>query len=280
MFKKIISLVLALMVLVSMAAMATSVSAADNKIYFEVPSDWQNFKSVFCHIWVYNGDSLASWQSKKEKCVDEGNGIYSYDLSKVGGLEAGQYYGVIFSLDIGAQTYDTIMTSACIGDTLYCNDTIYENPQDSSKTARAAFWKNQDPAQYGPVMQITSIGNLIGTCLPPGVTATDLFNTFLVDWLDSARTYSGKSGDQEIIDDMATALGLSQAQVKELIDASELTIDWKMEESKAPEKEQAIKPGNGGAVSSGQEMTVVFIALATMIAAAGVILVARKKVNG
>lgn len=279
MFKKIISIVLALMVLVSMAAMATTVSAADNKIYFEVPSDWQNFKFVFCHIWVYNGDSLASWQSKKEKCVDEGNGIYSYDLSKVGGLEAGQYYGVIFSLDIGAQTYDTIMTTACIGDTLYCNDTIYENPQDSSKTCRAAFWKNQNPAQFGPVMQITSIGNLIGTCLPPGVTATDLFNTFLVDWLDSARTYSGKD-DQTIIDDMAKALGLSVAQVDELIKASGLTIAWESGISEAPKEEKPIQSGNTGAVSSGQEMTVVYIALATMIAAAGVVYFARKKVNG
>ena len=279
MFKKIISIVLALMVLVSMSAIATSVSAADNKLYFEVPSDWKNFKSVFCHIWVYNGDSLASWQSKKEKCVDEGNGIYSYDLSKVGGLTAGEYYGVIFSLDIGAQTYNTILTTACIGDTLYCNDTIYENPADSSKTCRAAFWKGQNPAQYGPVMLITSIGNLIGTCLPPGVTATDLFNTFLTGNLENARTYSGKN-DQAIIDDMANGLGLSQAQVKELIDASELKIDWKMEESKAPTVEKPIQSGNTGAVSSGQEMTVVFIALATMIAAAGVILVARKKVNG
>lgn len=277
MFKKIISLVLALMVLVSMGAMATSVSAADNKIYFEVPSDWQNFNVVYCHIWVYGGDSLANWQSKKEKCVDEGNGVWSYDLSKVGGLEAGQYYGVIFSLDIGAQTYDALMGAACIGDTLYCNDTVYENPEDSSKTCRAAFWKNTPG--FGPVMQITSIGNLIGTTLVPGETAEGLFNKFLTGKLDNARQYSGKT-DQAIIDDMATGLGLSQAQVKELIDASELTIDWKMEESKAPETEKPIDPGNGGAVSSGQEMTVVFIALATMIAAAGVILVARKKVNG
>lgn len=275
MIKKIMSLVLALVIIASMGVLAFTASAADQKIYFEVPSTWNNFSKIFCHIWVYNGDPLANWQSKKEVCKLEADGRYSYDISKVGGLSAGETYCVIFSADTGVQTYDTFMGTSCLGDTVYCDGTLYENPMDSSKTALGAFWKNQSRSAYGPVMCVTSIGNLVGTCLAPGETAEGLFNTFLTDNLENARTYSGKQ-DQQIIDDMANALGLSQKKVDELIKASGVTVDWKMEESKAPEVD---KPLNPNTTATGQETTVVVIAIAMMVAAAGVIFFARKKVS-
>ena len=275
MIKKIMSLVLALVIIASMGVLAFTASAADQKIYFEVPSTWNNFSKIFCHIWVYGGDPLANWQSKKEACKLEADGRYSYDISKVGGISAGETYCVIFSADTGVQTYDTFMGTACLGDTVYCDGTLYENPMDSSKTALGAFWKNQSRSAYGPVMCVTSIGNLVGTCLAPGETAEGLFNTFLTDNLENARTYSGKQ-DQQIIDDMANALGLSQKKVDELIKASGVTVDWKMEESKAPEVD---KPLNPNTPATGQETTVVVVAIAMMVAAAGVIFFARKKVS-
>ena len=275
MIKKIMSLVLALVIIASMGVLAFTASAADQKIYFEVPSTWNNFSKIFCHIWVYNGDPLANWQSKKEVCKLEADGRYSYDISKVGGLSAGETYCVIFSADTGVQTYDTFMGTSCLGDTVYCDGTLYENPMDSSKTALGAFWKNQSRSAYGPVMCVTSIGNLVGTCLAPGETAEGLFNTFLTANLENARTYSGKQ-DQQIIDDMANSLGLSQKKVDELIKASGVTVDWKMEESKAPEVD---KPLNPNTTATGQETTVVVIAIAMMVAAAGVIFFARKKVS-
>ena len=275
MIKKIMSLVLALVIIASMGVLAFTASAADQKIYFEVPSTWNNFSKIFCHIWVYNGDPLANWQSKKEVCKLEADGRYSYDISKVGGISAGETYCVIFSADTGVQTYDTFMGTSCLGDTVYCDGTLYENPMDSSKTALGAFWKNQSRSAYGPVMCVTSIGNLVGTCLAPGETAEGLFNTFLTDNLENARTYSGKQ-DQQIIDDMANSLGLSQKKVDELIKASGVTVDWKMEESKAPEVD---KPLNPNTTATGQETTVVVIAIAMMVAAAGVIFFARKKVS-
>lgn len=275
MIKKIMSLVLALVIIASMGVLAFTASAADQTIYFEVPSTWNNFSKIFCHIWVYGGDPLANWQSKKEVCKLEADGRYSYDISKVGGLSAGETYCVIFSADTGVQTYNTFMSTACLGDTVYVDGTLYENPEDSSKTALGAFWKNQSRSAYGPVMCITSIGNLVGTCLAPGETAEGLFNTFLTNNLENARTYSGKQ-DQQIIDDMANALGLSQKKVDELIKASGVTVDWKMEESKAPEVD---KPLNPNTTATGQETTVVVIAIAMMVAAAGVIFFARKKVS-
>ncbi len=277
MFKKILCLALALVCIASMAVIGVS-AADDTTIFFEVPSDWNNYSTVYCHIWAYGGDSLASWQSKKEKCTEVEAGLYSYDVSKVGGLTDGQYYGVIFSIDIGLQTYDTLMTTACYGDTLYADGTIYENPQDSSKTAVAAFWKGQDKSAFGPVMQVTSIGNLIGTCLPPGVTAEQLFSDFLADWLDDARTYSGKE-DQAIIDDMSTALGLSQDTTEKLIKDAGVDVKWEKAQSVAPTEDKPVTPSNTGAVSSGQETTIVFVAIAMMIAAAGVVFFARKKVT-
>ena len=272
MTKKIISLVLALIVVASMGAIAFTASAASQTIYFEVPSNWENYKNIFCHVWVYNGDALANWQSNKEKCTLESDGRYSYDLSKVGGIDSSTTYCVIFSADTGAQTYATLMGTACLGDTLYCDGTIYETPVES---ALSAFWKNQSRSSYGPVMYVTSMGNIVGTCLAPGETAEGLFNTFLTSNLENARTYSGKQ-DQQIIDDMANSLGLSQKKVDELIKASGVTVDWKMEESKAPEVDKPINPATS---ATGQETTVVVIAIAMMVAAAGVIFFARKKVS-
>jgi len=277
MFKKILCLALALVCMASMAVIGAS-AAEDTTIYFEVPADWNNFSSVYCHIWEYGGDSLAAWQSKKEKCTQVEDKLYSYDVSKAGTLVDGTYYGVIFSVDIGLQTYDTLMTTACYGDTLYADGTIYENPQDSSKTCVAAFWKGQDKSAFGPVMQVTSIGNLIGTCLPPGVTADKLFTDFLNDWLDDARTYSGKE-DQAIIDDMANALGLSVATVEKLIKDAGVEVKWEGPKSDAPKEDKPVTPSTPGTTSTGQETTIVVIAVAMMIAAAGVVFFARKKVT-
>lgn len=251
--KKLLSLVMVLLLLASVAVVGVS-AAEDTTIYFEVPSDWENYNSVFCHLWAYGGDSLAPWQGKKEKCTQVEGNLYSYDISKVGGLTDDTYYGVIFSVDTGLQTYDTLMSTECYGDTLYSDGTLYENPQDSSKTAVAAFWKNQDAAKYGPVLQITSIGNVIGTCLPPGATAESVFTSFLTEWLDSARQYSGKN-DQAIIDDTAKALGLANEKVDELIKANGTEVEWVIPENNepvvTPTEPETDKPAKGATVVDG-----------------------------
>ena len=274
MFKKIISLVLTLMVLASMVAIATTASAAETKIYFEVPSDWKNYKTVYCHIWAYGSETpLANWQSKKEKCDLVEGTTYSYDVSKVGGLSAGTTYCVIFSLDTGMETYTTLMSSDCYGDTLYCNNTYYENPVDSTKKSRAAFWKNHSSTQYGPLMQFTSIGNVVGTCLAPGATTSTMFKDFLVNTLDNARQFS-KKDDQTIIDGIGEIFGLSKDTAEKLIKESGVSTTWTKAKSALADEDTGI---NQDALGTGQEMTVVYVAVAMMIAAAGVILFSRKK---
>lgn len=286
MIKKILCMLFTLLIIAGISATGAfaaeeelAKTGVDGKLYFEVPSDWKNYKYVYCHIWEHGAPTaLANFQSKKEMCTLEEDGRYSYDVSKVGGLEAGKYYGVLFSVDTLMQTYDAIMTTDCLGDTLYCNDTVYENPKDSNRTCRAAFFRNQDSSVYGPLMQITSIGNLIGTCLPGGTTASTLFTGFLNEKLENARTYSGKT-DQKLIDDMANGLGLSQDSVEKLIKDSGISVDWKKAESEAPAVDKPIAPAAPGAVSTGQDMGIVYLAISMLLLSAFAIIIFRRKIT-
>lgn len=281
MFKKILCLAMILVMVASMAVIG--VSAADTKIYFEVPSDWNNVKQICCYIWEYNAQpehKFANWESKKTYCTLEDDGRWSYDpVAKTNNsLEPGKIYAVIFSSKGSLQTYNLLLSSACYGDTVYCDGTKFENPADSNKTAIAAYWKNQNKAVYGPIMGITSIGNVVGTVVAPGQTADGLFTAFLKETLTNARTFSGKS-DQDIIDTIAKDLGLGQDTVEKLIKESGVEgIEWTKAESKAPEKDDTSKvPSNPAATATGQETTIVYIAIAMMLASAAVVFFARKK---
>ncbi len=189
----------------------------ESVIYFEVPTDWANFQKVYCHILDSETQtSLANWQSKKELCTQVEGNLYSYDISKAGILTEGKTYEVIFHLDIGARTYETTFSTECFSDTLYCNDTVYENPYDSSKVLRGAFWKNQDSAVYGPAFRLTSLCNTIGTAIPKEHTKEDVLEFFIFNILSVAQRDSRKD-DQEIIDDAMHALGLSPSQVRNVL---------------------------------------------------------------
>ena len=236
MYKKILSLVLAVLMVASLAVVsvaAEEVTPVETKIYFQVPEDWGTVTRVYCHIWECDGEEFNSWQSKKEVCTDEGNGLWSYDPVNKGkiALEDGHWYGCIFSAKNGSsdvnQTYDALFTTECYGETLYCDGTIYENLEDSTKTCIGAFWTNMDKNLYGPIIGISSIGNVVGTCFKPGDTAETLFASFLLNKFESARKYSNKT-DQAIIDDVADGLRIeSDDIVCELIKASGVAdIAW------------------------------------------------------
>ncbi len=273
MFKKILCLAMILIMVAGLAVVGVSAAEEkDTKIYFQVPGDWNNFKQVRCHIWPYGEKPLANWGSKKENCVNEGNGIWSYDpTAKVGGLTDGVTYCVIFATDTGMQTYDAVMTTKCYGDTLYCDGTKFENPEDSNKTALSARWKNN--TAYGPVKAVTSIGNIVGETYVQA--PADMFTTFLTKKLENARQYAGKD-DQALVDDTAKALGLGQETVAKLIKDAGVTVDWDAAKS-ILEKEDSEAAKNPQVLGTGQEMTVVYVAVAMMIAAAGVVLFTRKK---
>ena len=242
--KKLLSLLLLIAIMVPMVAMPASVVAAAEEVAEPVLVDgvlnfdtttagWGTVSKVFCHIWAYGGDAFAQWQSKKEACADaDKDGIWTYDLAaKKFQLEEGKLYAVIFSSG-NYQTYDLLFDSTVLGDTAFCDGTIYENPEDSSKTAQAAFWKAQDSAVFGPEKKITSIGNVVGTCVPNITTAQGIFETFLADAvkLENVRTFSLKE-DQAIVDDIAKGLGLTVADVEAAIANTGVEVAWTAENS-------------------------------------------------
>ena len=329
MFKRIMSVMLAIVMLMSVAMIATSAAqveiadnsadavadvaadgaadtgadgevadtAAANTFNFDANSaGWNNFKKVFCHVWVYGGDSFYAWQAKGEACTDkDGDGVWTYDLdAKSVTLEAGTLYAVIFSNENGMQTYNLLAGTDCIGDTAFCDGTTYENPEDSSKTAQAAFWKGQDATVYGPEKCVTSIGNVVGTCVPSTTSSQAMFEDFLLNKLENARTYSGKD-DQTLLDDTAKALDLKQDDVETAIKNTAVSVDWDksksaLESGSNPNANDTPSGGttntnggssstskNGSTTKTGQETTVLFVMLGVMLAAAMVVVLARKE---
>lgn len=192
--KGITASALALTVPMSMLAMgglAVSTASTDEnvgegtKIYFDIDSTgWENYTTIYCHIWRADGTGeWTNWQTRKEICTKEDNGLYSYDVAKTGNadeiVQSGDhnYYCVIFSADTGMQTYNTIMNGNCLGDTCYVTGNLLENPADSWKTCTEAAWKNHP--ECGPVKAITSTSRVIGSALPDGVTDADLLAEYL-----------------------------------------------------------------------------------------------------
>lgn len=221
--KKVLAVVLSLMMVLSMGVFATSAADTDNQvIYFEVPTgegmlDWDGAK-IYCHIWAYGGDSFAQWQSKKEACTKtDTEGVWMYDITAKGfAMEEGVTYAVIFS-EGNNQTYDTLFDTTCLGDTLYCKgqDSIIEAPTDSSKQALAAYWKNADPAKYGPVRQLTSVGNVVGECFAPGADAESLYVDFITTKLETTLQYVTMT-QEELLAHASSELGISADRAYEL----------------------------------------------------------------
>ncbi|MGN1126891.1 MAG: hypothetical protein ACI4RI_05565, partial [Ruminococcus sp.] len=67
-----------------------------------------------------------------------------------GGISEGIKYAVIFSDNLGDQTYDLYFTSECIGDTVECGENTRDNPIDAQKKCLVANWVNNqyDPVEY------------------------------------------------------------------------------------------------------------------------------------
>ena len=122
-----------------------------NCIYFMAPSGdngWGNFDTVYCHIWIDGGDEFFTWQTNPEKCENVKGNLWKYDLTKLkgsrrtpNGFDKKTTYGVVFSDNIGNQTYDLYFTKDCIGDTVECTSAYRGNPVDVSKKCVVAKWK-------------------------------------------------------------------------------------------------------------------------------------------
>ena len=266
-------------------------------------------KKYYCHIWKADGSgSWPEWQTKAELCTfDKDTGIATYDLSKTGNTinaSDGRIYCVIFSSNTGMQTYNTIMSGSCIGDTMYCTGEQIENPEDSEKKANVAVWENNPDC--GPEKKITSTGNIVGTAFPEGENDVTLLATYLMAYYnDPAKT--------DLTQSLLDALKVSPVDVMSVVKARVTDDDAKVKavedilskctdpttgkkvDTEALEKAEAGVPsGNGGSssgssssgsgsssgsssVKSGVETTILYVFGGLMLAAAGVAFLARKK---
>lgn len=218
---------------------------SNNAIYFEVPSDWsQNIvdQGVFTYLYDLKDGAMITWGAKKGKMKKESDGKYSFDLAEKGfELASDHNYFVIFAAGStwSLQTYDLLLGESCLGHTASWTGNMIENPQDSNKKAHEVVWDNGvDQDKYGPRLQVTSIGNIVGKVAVG--SRYDLLVQFLTNMLNNAREYSGKD-DQTLLDDAASALGLGREDVKKAINESGASVEWSAEKSSLP----------GGSTSSG-----------------------------
>ncbi len=246
MFKKILSLAIVAMMLMSLIAVGASAAqvevaeeaaAADDvasqgaeaevaatgagMISFDAASaGWEGSSKILFYIYdLTNGSEVAAWGSKKLAGTKGDNNIWSFDAEGLG-VTAGNVYTVQFNnADTGAETYALLMDTSCFGDTAVADPgTLIENPVDSNKQSMEAHWTNNS---LGSRLQITSIGNVVGKSIPSTTTAFDMLVYFLADkgksGLMNALTFQDGKSAQQIIDSVAGALNLTQADVTKAI---------------------------------------------------------------
>lgn len=215
MSKKVLSVLLAVAMLVTMLCVAGVSAGASNAkemnggtIYFEVPESWGDVtakSAVYAHIWVNNGEELSAWQTKAEKMTLVEGRTFSYQIKKSPAEpDSPDWNMVIFSMYQVDQTYDMTMNLSCLGDTAYVTGNKLENPIDSNKTVLEARWRNNK--DQGPHLVISSIGNIVGTTLLPGETVDDVLAAFI-------KNYPSYATDEKV------------AELREALKAYEPTTD-------------------------------------------------------
>lgn len=110
-----------------LSVFAVSVSAAQdpdvaaigdsNVIYFDnSETNWTGPVQFYVYD-VEASEPIIPWGSKKLNGTDEGNNIWSKDLSDYG-LESSKQYCIIFTdIETGSQTYDLLFDASCLDDT-------------------------------------------------------------------------------------------------------------------------------------------------------------------
>lgn len=219
---KIISLLLALVLATSCFAgfSAFTASAADETtlVYFEVPTleSWGTTKSVYCHVYnVYGGSPLTatSWQSKSEKCkLDSATGLYYFDTSKLGTIEEGADYALLFSTtdSNGAshQTCNVTFGKECLGDTVYVTGGMVENTEDSTKMDFEATWRNHSD-KYGAKAAITSTGKVVGNFFPVYQPKAQIVSQSIASWaVLNATIYT-----PEVVQGLCEQIGVEPIEV-------------------------------------------------------------------
>lgn len=223
---KIISLALSVTMAASCFAgfSICSASAADEetKVYFEVPTleSWGTTKSVYCHMYnVYGGTPLTetSWQSKSEKCKqDAETGLYYFDTSKIGTIEEGADYALLFSTTdtegASHQTGNITLAKECLGDTVYVTGDMVENTEDSSKMDFEGAWRNNSD-KFGAKAAITSTGKIVGKYFPVYQPKEQIVSQYIASWAVKNAEIPDAAVTPEKLTTICSALGVEPADV-------------------------------------------------------------------
>ena len=296
MLKKTLSLLLAVMMVVSVMAVGVVASNAattdgftpeSNKIYFDIEgavdangTTWASLMGTKGKVAFYmaggdfdtetNPTKPIAWGGSKLIGTATAGETGIFEIDPVNGkpgyqLTDGVQYKIIFARIDGKnwreQTCDLYFTTDCLGHVAKCDGNMMENNVDSSKKSLAVYWDDAiDPAENGPVLCITSIGNVVGSCLEQGKTKYDLFVEFLSEpksdfsdktCYENAHKYkceidpssSGYKTEQKLIDDIGEGLGLTKDEiqqafnedvVKEYLETSGLGCAWSYDDSTLP----------------------------------------------
>lgn len=217
-FYKFISLLLTITLMLSgLSITAIAIEAKkETKIYFEAPTfkSWGTTKSVYCHLYnVYGGTPLKEtlWQSSIEKCTyDENTGLYCFDTSKLGTIEEGADYALLFStVDTDRAAHQTSIVTFgtdCLGDTVYVMD-AYQYDEDGSKNYLTQWKNNSD--RYGQKADITSTGKITGDYFPVNKPKELLVAENLHNWaILNSLIY-----DTELVKNLCTQVGVDRKDV-------------------------------------------------------------------
>ena len=196
----------------------------DDKIYFYAnPEIWHDYQKIYLYLYNREDGEMITWGSKRGAMTDEGNNIWSFDLSGRGyTLDSDSNYGVIFTADWGMQTCDLIITEDNFGDIAYMTGNDVENSVDSNKRSCTAKWASRI---NGSPIVITSIGNVIGDTFWKGEDAFSLMVEFLNDGIDNAVKFNGMTY-AETISYVGRALGLDDYDIEMAIRESGRSFDW------------------------------------------------------
>lgn len=246
MLKRFLSVLLAATLLFSIAAIAHAEDAepetAPHILYFDTTSTgWEDFSYIAFHIWAIDDPDFVpfDWGGKKQRGKAGEDGVWSYDLDTAGlSLKDECQYAVIFYDNIGRQTYNLLFDFTCFGDTAYADTSnMLENPEDSNKSTLPAYWTNQDPTVNGPELKITSIGNVVGECMPRNNTTIGMLANFISNTMENTKIFTG-SDDQQIIDNIGEKLGMTKEYVLMAIEASGEETTWDPDNSPLPNEEK------------------------------------------
>lgn len=221
---------------------------SDGKVYFYAnPDYWKNFKDACVYLYDRDVDEgeMIIWGSKKGKMTNEGDNIWSFDVTGKGyTLDENHNYGIIVSGDWALQASDLIIAPECLGDMIYLTGTRSENTVDSNRPVYDAAWVNMDSRTYGKPLTITSLGNVVGEALWKGESRYGLFVDFLknegIGGVYYATMFNGKTTEQTA-KDTANALGLTEEEYDKAVAESGVDFDADVNPYPYPDQSPADK---------------------------------------